>query len=740
MTSRTAVPASLLISMACLATACASSSPKAVEATPSAQPEAESIAATEGVSHSAPRRLGDRIRVFGVAGQETDIDRLLDDVAGADAVFLGETHNDDVTHQVEYEVLQGLIERTGGKMILSLEMFERDAQADLNAYLANEIDETTFLANTRPWGNYQTAYRPLIELAKAEGVPVIAANFPAPLRRKIRGQREQWEALTSEDRVWSPRELFPNSVAYWERADRATRGHMGGGGGTRTPEERLFDGQSLWDNAMGEAVADAITAHPGHLVLHVVGGFHVQYRDGTVAQTARRAPKADLRVINVWPQLDLAEADGVGGESALGDYVVLTAARAADQNEGRWSVQVGGDLQYKIRVPATATDAAPAPLLIWLGDDGARDDDGLRYWRVALGESAAIVAIDPLHLSEEADLQLGGRWYWTDSFTSDASRIQRGLERLLDYVTRRFPVDGERVVIAGRGTGATAILWTAMYTGRLNATLIAADPRKTGRLQMAGLPAEKSSISALRVIAGEDRRDAMNKILEEYVDLDLDATLLTVASAPSGLLSAVETAVRSGLGLSVPTPAAASASTSKTITLANQTPTARRWAELYVRANEARGTATELVVASTAAAAPIKALDFGGVFRVADLQIPGALPTAPGPFGGTTVLVVPAGTDAVGRRAWEALVENDPLAKRSRFLRIVLAFEDASPSLPETLTTLVAAGRKNVLIVPAQFCATGDQMRALRETAGEALDGMTVHWLPGLGGRLATLK
>ncbi len=30
----------------------------------------------------------------------------------------------------------------------------------------------------RPWPNYDTDYRPLVELAKAEGLPVICANAP----------------------------------------------------------------------------------------------------------------------------------------------------------------------------------------------------------------------------------------------------------------------------------------------------------------------------------------------------------------------------------------------------------------------------------------------------------------------------------------------------------------------------------------------------------------------------------
>src|SRR5690349_22509367 len=48
------------------------------------------------------------------------------------------------------------------------EMFERDVQPALDAYLAGRLSEKDFRAQSRPWGNYDTAYRPLIERAKAE--------------------------------------------------------------------------------------------------------------------------------------------------------------------------------------------------------------------------------------------------------------------------------------------------------------------------------------------------------------------------------------------------------------------------------------------------------------------------------------------------------------------------------------------------------------------------------------------
>ncbi|MEQ1892040.1 MAG: ChaN family lipoprotein, partial [Planctomycetota bacterium] len=165
------------------------------------------------------------------------------ELAAADVVFVGETHLDDNTHRVELAILEGLEKFRQGKVVLSLEMFERDVQPVLDEYLAGKILESEFLARARPWGNYRSDYRPLIEFAKAHGVPVVAANAPASVRRKLAsGGRAALDALPPEERAWLPEEILPASASYWERVDRATRGHMGFA--SQPEEQRLFSGQN----------------------------------------------------------------------------------------------------------------------------------------------------------------------------------------------------------------------------------------------------------------------------------------------------------------------------------------------------------------------------------------------------------------------------------------------------------------------------------------------------------------
>src|SRR5215212_917389 len=92
-----------------------------------------------------PERVYDtRLQAF------SDFEVMLADLARADAVFLGEQHDDANTHRLELAVLEGLTRR-GVPVIVSLEMFERDVQAAVDRYASGAITEEQFLKDARPW-------------------------------------------------------------------------------------------------------------------------------------------------------------------------------------------------------------------------------------------------------------------------------------------------------------------------------------------------------------------------------------------------------------------------------------------------------------------------------------------------------------------------------------------------------------------------------------------------------------
>lgn len=260
----------------------------------------------------------------------TDFEAMLATLAKADIVFLGEQHDDPRTHQLQAAVLEGIARRRAGTVVLALEMFERDVQPVLDDYLARNVAEQDFLAASRPWPNYRTDYRPLVEFARAGGWPVVAGNVPRRLASMVsRGGLATLDTLASEQRAFVAEQLSCPRDDYWKRF-RETMGDMSGHGMQLSPEQleatvwRVYEAQCVKDETMAESIAESFTT-TGAPVVHANGSFHSDYRLGTVSRVARRLPKAKIVVVSFVPVEDLDAVDGKS-RRRLGDFVVFTLA------------------------------------------------------------------------------------------------------------------------------------------------------------------------------------------------------------------------------------------------------------------------------------------------------------------------------------------------------------------------------------------------------------------------------
>ncbi len=698
------------------------------------------------------------VRIFGIeAGREPGFQSLLDELGTADVVFVGETHLDEITHRFELALLDGLADRTGNRVVLAMEMFATDVQAHLDDYLAGRIDEAALLERARPWKNYATGYRPLIERARERGLPVVGSNIPTALRRTIaRGGKEAFESLTPRKRALVPLVLYPNSQEYWERYFRAIAGHQGDIGERPDPQDLLYTSQSLWDNTMGWSCARALDRFPGYTILHLNGGFHTKYHQGAVQQLLKRRPRVKVATITVIPVSDLQTLrPEMVAEAA--DYLVFAESRARGLSEGYHAVTAAREVRYRLSIPASATDGSPVPLLIWLPPDGIRAREAEAYWRIALADEAAIAVVEAPYTQLEEDLHLGGRWYWSQTFDDDLPVLIQALERTRGYLLRHYPVDRSRVVVAGAGAGATVVIAAARESDHLPVEAVAIEPRRFLKLFERPLPDEPPQTKGLAVIVEAADAQRWESQCRMYRAIGLDATHTTAEA--EDVLGEGERRIRASLGLSSARPSAGTRRIALYLTV--DSPLARHWARVYGRRLESDGSEVTYEMRWDASA-PVQEqveaqlLAFPGEMEAADLIVRAdgrmkhfhvsqihdghAIPPAPGPFGGTTVVVVPSGATRDERQGWEALARSNLFKQaHGRFYRLRVALDGGEPRLADVLSTLLDEGRTNVLIVPAAFCADARYMRSLRDETTDYADRMTITWLPGLGGGVHVL-
>lgn len=252
------------------------------------------------------------------AGNQVDQRTLLDRLAQADVVFVGEQHDDPATHALELQILQGLSRQVGARLRLAMEMWERDVQPVLDGYMQGKTDEAAFLKTARPWANYKTDYRPLVEYAKVRHIPVVASNAPQAIVSRV-GRGGLAAVLSAE----LPALVQAPHDDYWARFGAMMTGMGAAHGAMDTATvQRFYEAQILRDETMAESTVRALEHGGQPLVLHINGQFHSDFGGGIPRRLLWRRPLTRVLIVSVIPVPSMPTALSPA-RRALGDFVAF---------------------------------------------------------------------------------------------------------------------------------------------------------------------------------------------------------------------------------------------------------------------------------------------------------------------------------------------------------------------------------------------------------------------------------
>ena len=256
----------------------------------------------------------------------------VDDIAdyfinqGADVIFFGEKHDSRAAHCLELQLLKKIAARVP-KLAVAMEMFEADNQDELDDYLAGKISEKQFKNSARLWPNYDTDYRPIIEFAKAKGIPVIAANIPRRYASMVaRGGTKAWKSLPDSEKVYLPKKYTFLNDRYREEFLKTMQGNpmmkmMG-----KVNMDNLYHAQCVKDEKMAESVAEFLKSHPGYKVIFFNGSFHSDYKLGIAQKLKMRMP--NIKIVNIStvpvPKDVKFDPEALKGELDRADFVIFT--------------------------------------------------------------------------------------------------------------------------------------------------------------------------------------------------------------------------------------------------------------------------------------------------------------------------------------------------------------------------------------------------------------------------------
>ena len=204
-------------------------------------------------------------RVFDTRLSEfSDFESMLADLARADVVFVGEQHDDPNTHRLELAIVEGLTQR-GVPVVIGMGMFERDVQSTVDQYVGGKLTEEQFVKDSRAWPRYASDYKPLIEFARANHLPVIASDIPRRIAADVGKSGLSVIDGLGDDRRLAAREMTcPTSGDYYDRFAEAILSLL------NDPVERARLGQNARQHAVEQYSWEQYTRRLEEIYLSVV--------------------------------------------------------------------------------------------------------------------------------------------------------------------------------------------------------------------------------------------------------------------------------------------------------------------------------------------------------------------------------------------------------------------------------------------------------------------------------------
>ncbi len=289
-------------------------------------------AAVAGVSPAGPWQSAHNVRhslvgqVLSTAtGNRSTPEALIDDLVSADAVLLGEIHDNPDHHALQAWVVEQLIDR-GRRPAVIFEMIPQDFSRPLATYLETPTHGAAGLGpllkwNQRGWPDWKM-YQPIAEAALTAGLRLKAGDLGKDAQRRI--GREGLDAL---EPVFRRRLIVDTPLEEVNKAsllDQLHEGHCG-----MMPKQALtpmLNVQRSRDAVMADAVLAETVA--GGAVL-IAGAGHVRNDWAVPWYVRRRAPGKRVRTVafvEADPELlDPAdyELTGADGTPAF-DYIWFT--------------------------------------------------------------------------------------------------------------------------------------------------------------------------------------------------------------------------------------------------------------------------------------------------------------------------------------------------------------------------------------------------------------------------------
>jgi uncharacterized iron-regulated protein len=202
-------------------------------------------------------------------GKIVDLKQMVQDIKGANFIFVGEVHSNLKHHQAQLNIIKALFE-SKITLAIGLEMFRASSQKELDQWVGGTMPLGVFVdVYSRNWGMPWPWYMNILKYARQFDIPLIGLNVESGVTEKV--SRQGFESLTNDELKQLPPHIsFDLDDQYQAHLRKVYEAHGKGD----TTFENFYKAQMIWDETMGYHLMNFLNRNPGTTVVVLSGVDH----------------------------------------------------------------------------------------------------------------------------------------------------------------------------------------------------------------------------------------------------------------------------------------------------------------------------------------------------------------------------------------------------------------------------------------------------------------------------------
>jgi len=234
-------------------------------------------------------------------------DTLLKFMRGARVIYVGETHDNVASHNVQLDIIKNLHEN-GVDFAVGMEMFKRPFQDVLNKWSSGEIDEKSFIKDVhwhKEWGMDFRLYKDILVYLKENKIPLVGLNVTQKLKKRFKNSKK--EPLSPEEERQIPNIDYRDEIHHKFITNIFGEHH-------NMPKEmvkKFYRVQCLWEEYMAQSVADYLASadEKDKKMVVLCGGAHIVFDFGIPKRVLRRNGEPYVSIYTLIKKEEAVEAD-----------------------------------------------------------------------------------------------------------------------------------------------------------------------------------------------------------------------------------------------------------------------------------------------------------------------------------------------------------------------------------------------------------------------------------------------